>query len=107
MTPHCAERDKHPTNRCLYDNINWAPDPRWKTCPACGEDCELVCIDRDDPVLNTAQSTALQAQIEQERQDELDAASAQLERRISAATAALRHDFDHWMEADPADWVPA
>ena len=99
---NCSDPRKHPTHRCIVEDINWAPDPKWATCPSCGEVCSLTCIEEEP--LSIAQSNARQHQIEAYRRQELDQAAARLERLITTATAALNYDLDRWM-TDGAEWV--
>lgn len=99
----CQDDSKEPTRRCQIEGINWATDPKWSTCPSCGEQTVLECV--DEAVLTQAQSLAREASIKQEREDELNEAAERLERTVTAATAALNYDLDHWAELDPDEWL--
>ena len=99
----CHEDGKLPTRRCVVEDINWAPDPRWITCPSCGEKTEMKCV--EDAVLTQPQSIARATAITQARAAELDEAAEKLERLTSAATACLNYDLEHWGELDLDDWV--
>ena len=125
--PHVRPRDRHPAvqamtgdripaYRCSLCAINWHYGTQFQHCRQCGHKTDPI---RDVPaaeVMSHTESAELARKIAMEEAEAQELARQQaildkaaLERRTSAAVAALHYDFDHaWGAADPAtlaDWA--
>lgn len=114
----CSEPNRIPIRRCGICGLTYHQHQKYAKCANCGEPTEVMCVLANtldgfrSPT--TTESDALVADIlaEQLQADLAAGAAAEAakeanERRIRAATAALRYDLDHWDEVDPATWGPA
>lgn len=101
--------------RCSNCAINWAPYPEFKVCEKCGEGTSDMLLEpstssgehapsRNDSLRyrdHLRSSRAAEAAAEQAAREE------QLAPIISAATAYLRYEIDHWTSEEGAAWAEA
>ena len=111
-----AVSEKHPhgtyqVRRCICGAV-WNTHADFAVCERCGEDVEICTLYRESPdeaapthIEGLRYRAALRERRAQESAREQAQRAASIEPLISAATAALDYDLDHWLTPEGEAWT--
>ena len=103
--------------RTCYAHGDWHTNVYFAKCPICGEETDLRCSEEEPLTYGEAKAKEAELLAEKFDADQIAAREAQqanraeaaaLERRITAATATIAYDAEHWIEAtfmEVAEWA--